>query len=380
MSRAFLVSILAAIFLVACGGTTATGGSNGTGTGSGGGTTTTTATTGFGGHPPLGQPLTAPSEQWTWVDFPNTACGNGTPTGLAVNLTTKSSRVLIYLEGGGACWSDITCYTLMTAAHFTTGYGQTAFATDQAVLALPGGFFDRSAAANPFKDYSYVYIPYCTGDVFAGNNVMAYPSGMGHHVGYANMTAYLERIVPTFPSAERVYIAGSSAGGLGAAYNWWQTQQFFGTIRVDLIDDSGTPMPPDIEAKGMGEAQPRAVWNIASTLPAGCSACMTSLSALIGFYVQEFPDHRGALLSYVNDSVLPNFYQITTAQFAMGLNELLATYFKPNPELQSFTVDASGHVLWFGPTMAGEPAFLPQLQQFLTQMVTDDKAWASQAL
>src|SRR5215468_7682801 len=99
MIRASVVPVLSLLSLAACGGTTAT--ATGGTTGSGGGTTTTT---GFGGHPPLGQPLTAPSEQWTWVDFPNTACGNGMPTGLAVNLTTKSSRVLVYLEGGGACW------------------------------------------------------------------------------------------------------------------------------------------------------------------------------------------------------------------------------------------------------------------------------------
>jgi hypothetical protein len=374
MVRASFLPILATLSLAACGGTQATGGSGATGNG---GSTTTTTTMGFGGHPPLGAPLTAPSEQWTWVDFPDTTCGNGTPTGLAVNLTTKSSRVLIYLQGGGACWSDLTCFTLMSAANFTTGYGQAQFTKDVTTLTLPGGFFDRTAAANPFKDHSYVFIPYCTGDVFAGNNVMAYPSGMGHHVGFANMTAYLERIVPTFPSADRVYLAGSSAGGLGAAYNWWQTQQFFDTIRVDLIDDSGTPMPPDIEAEGMGEATTRAAWGIASTLPAGCTACQTELDGLLAFYAKELPTHRAALISYVQDTVLPTFYLITTAEFEMGLNEEITTYFTQNPASQSFTNAGMGHVLWFTPTITNGAGGTTTLQQFLTLMVTDDKSWTS---
>jgi hypothetical protein len=365
MVRASLLPLLPLFTLVACGGTTVT---NGT-TGSGGGSTTT----GSGG----GMPIMAPSEQWTWVDFPNTACGNGAPTGLAVNLTTKSSRVLVYLEGGGACWNDLTCFTLQSAANFSTGYGQAQFATDMTMLQVPGGFFDRTAAANPFKDYSYVFIPYCTGDVFSGNNVMAYPSGMGHHVGYANMTAYLERIAPTFPRAERVYIAGSSAGGLGASFNWWQAQQFFGTIRVDLIDDSGTPMPPDVEALGMGEAQPKAAWGFDKNMPAGCTECQTTISALLGFYTKEFPDHRAALLSYVQDSVLPLFYGITTAQFSMGLNELLTTYFTPNPNVQYFTNVGKGHVLWFSPTLTNGNGGTTTVQQFVTQMVTDDKGWTS---
>jgi hypothetical protein len=188
-----------------------------------------------------GQPLATPAGQWTWVPFDNAFCADGSPTGIGVNLSaTPGARPLIYLEGGGACWNEITCYTLMTAAYFTTGYGASDFASessDTTYLALPGGFFDRTAAANPFKDYSYIYVPYCTGDVFAGNNVVQYGSNMAHYVGFANVTAFLDRIVPTFPSADRVILAGSSAGGLGAAYNWWQTQQAFGNIRVDLIDD-----------------------------------------------------------------------------------------------------------------------------------------------
>jgi hypothetical protein len=50
------------------------------------------------------------------------------------------------------------------------------------------------------------------------------------------MAAYLKRIVPTFPDPSRVILSGSSAGGYGALANWWQTQQAFGDVRVDLID------------------------------------------------------------------------------------------------------------------------------------------------
>ncbi|HZU82392.1 MAG TPA: pectin acetylesterase-family hydrolase [Polyangiaceae bacterium] len=326
---------------------------------------------------PSGQPITAPAEQWTWVPFANALCGNGAATGIGINLTTRSRRVLVYLEGGGGCWSDLTCYTLKTAAHFTTGYSETDFATestDPHFLALTDGFFDRSSAANPFADYSYVFVPYCTGDLHAGDNVVPYPSGTAHHVGFANMTSYLARLVPTFPAAERVILAGSSAGGFGALYNWWQTQQAFGAVRVNLIDDSGTFMPPDIESKGSGESQLRAQWDLAATLPPGCADCATRLDALYGFFAQQAPDHRGALLSYVQDSVLPGFFQISTSDFASGLTEELNTYFVPAANLHSFTNPGTGHVLWFVPSlMTGNVT----VAQFLTEMVTDDANWMS---
>jgi hypothetical protein len=183
-------------------------------------------------------------------------------------------------------------------------------------------------------------------------------------------------VVPTFPGADRVILSGSSAGGLGVVFNWWQTQQAFGAIRVDLLDDSGTIMPPDIEALGMGESTVRTQWNLAATIPSGCTACATRLDALYGFYTTMAPSHRGALLSYVQDSVLPTFFGTSTAQFSQGLQEELTTYFAPAPGLRSFTVNASGHVLFLSPTLTATKGGVT-LQEFITKMVTDDSTWAN---
>ncbi len=335
------------------------------------------SSSGMAGGFPTGMPISAPAETWTWVPFSNALCANGTSTGIGVNLTSASDRVLIYLEEGGACWNAITCSAFMPA-HFVSGYGELQFeieSNDTTHLALPGGFFDRTAAGNPFKDYSYVYVPYCTGDNHVGDSVTTVGVLPVHFVGYKDMTAFLERIVPTFPHAERVYIAGSSAGGFGATLNWWQTQQAFGSVRVDLIDDSGTPMPPDILAEGNGALPAEAMaWGLASTLPKGCTTCSADLTTIFGFYADAFPDHRGALLSYTQDSVLPTFYGIKTAQFTAGLDELTAKQFDPTTNLEYFEVGASGHVLWFQPTLATNGV---TLQQFLTKMVNDDPSWAS---
>ncbi len=326
-------------------------------------------------------PIDAPAGIWTWVAFPDAVCADGSATGIGVNLGAPGSRPLIYLEGGGACWSEQTCYTLMTATNFATGYGPQNFAADIAdvtEIAAPGGFFDRTAADNPFKDWSYVYVPYCTGDVHAGDAVVQYGSHTAHHVGYTNLAAYLARLVPTFAGADRIVLAGSSAGGYGALLNWGQTQAAFGSARVDMIDDSGTLMPPDIVALGNGdEAAEKASWNLAgAALPAGCTTCADDLSAVYGYYAQTFADHRAALLSYTQDSVIPIFYGITTAQFTTGLDEVIASQIAPAANFKSFQDDAAGHVLWFAPTLASSGV---TVKQFVTQMVTDDATWANVA-
>jgi len=321
--------------------------------------------------------ISADAETWTWIPFDDAKCGDGSSVGLGVNLTSKSDRVLIYLEGGGACWSEFYCYFLQTATNFT-GYSESDFVADTAdttSLAKPGGFFDRSAAENPFKDYSYVYVPYCTGDAHSGDNIATYGAHTAYHVGFRNMTIFLKRLADTFPQAGRIVLAGSSAGGLGATLNWWQAQQSFPGVRVDMINDAGAVMPEDVlPMPNTTEQQQRVNWNLAATLPPGCTACATSFDVIFAFYASEFPSNRGALLSYTQDNVLPFFYSISTSKFTQGLGELEAQQFAPTTTLKYFNEAGSGHELWFTPALTTNNV---TVQQFVTQMVTDDLNWTS---
>jgi hypothetical protein len=322
--------------------------------------------------------ISVPTETWTWVPFSNAQCGNGSTTGIGVNPTTLSNHLLIYLQEGGACWDAFSC-ALGLADNFSTGYGASNFAADAAdttYLALPGGFFDRSASANPFKDYSYVFVPYCTGDTHSGSNIVSLGLGnTAYFVGFRNMSAYLQRLASTFPDADHIVLAGSSAGGFGAGLNWWQTANAFPNARVDMIDDSGAIMPEDVlPSPNTREATQRANWNLAATLPPGCSACATEFDAIFAYYASAFPDSRGALLSFNPDTILPTFYNISNANFSKGLGELETQQFDPTTTLRYFQTNTSGHVLWFSPTLTVNGT---SVQGFVTQMVTDDANWAS---
>ena len=67
-------------------------------------------------------------------------------------------KLLIFLQGGGACWQGF--------------YNCNILADDQAPPAAPPfpGVFDSSSPDNPFADYSVVYMPYCDGSAFGGDN------------------------------------------------------------------------------------------------------------------------------------------------------------------------------------------------------------------
>ena len=345
------------------------GGDTGGG-GSGGGSSS--ASSGNGGQFMPGQAITAPDSTWTWVPFPDAFCASGDPVGLGINLSTTSTRVLIYLEGGGACWDKVTCFDAGTAAFIDTPYTSDDFtqeSTSTDYLAKPGGFFDRTDVSNPFKDYSYVYVPYCTGDVHGGSNVVMYGDKTVHHVGRENISAFLKRIVPTFATAERVMLAGSSAGGFGAALNLERVQKAFNTVPVDLFDDSGTPMPADIQVSYEDDQDKS--WNLKSGLPVECTDCQKHLDALLPYYAAKYPTQRLALASYTKDTVLPTLFNVSTDDFGKGLQEDV-TNLASNTNFGAFVKDDSGHVLWFSPDLAsnGTP-----LRQWIAAMVQANPQW-----
>ncbi len=127
---------------------------------------------------------------------------------------------------------------------FAASYGASDFGSG-----LSGGIFDRHDTTNPLRDYSFVFIPYCTGDVHAGNNPVGSVSGVSgrqEFVGYRNLDVFLRRLVPTFTRATQVLLTGSSAGGFGALMNAHHVARAFKGIPVTVLDDSGPGMPSTV--------------------------------------------------------------------------------------------------------------------------------------
>ncbi len=126
---------------------------------------------------PVTGAITAPNQTCTWVDFPDSECGNGVPTGIGVNPNTASKNLWIYMQGGGACWQDYTCFVFKSATNITEGYTSATWEAEPH-RALPG--LTRTRLDNPFKDASFVFVPYCTGDVHAGSEVQTFAGGTVH--------------------------------------------------------------------------------------------------------------------------------------------------------------------------------------------------------
>lgn len=317
-------------------------------------------------------PIEAPMEEWAWVPFPDSACGNGTPAGLGVNLTRRSNRVLIFMMGGGGCWDTLTCHLVGTAAHLNETYDEDVFTQEMNGLRRLL-IFSRTDMRNPFRDASFVFVPYCTGDIHGGNHVATYVVGgqerTTYHVGARNVESYLRRLAITFPQADRVWLTGTSAGGYGAGINWDRVQRAFPRARVDLLDDSGPPITPPAARY----QQMQAAWNL--QFPEGCTRCADDLGALFPYYRERFPPpHRMGLLSYTRDGTISTYFGVTGAQFETQLGELARANFDPAPNFRYFFVTGSSHTLVGGVGSLTGPGGA-SLLDWVTAWATDATPW-----
>src|SRR5262249_23910923 len=129
-----------------------------------------------------------------------------------------------------------------------------------------GTILDHGVAANPFKDYSAVFVPYCTGDLHAGDAVKTYSesgdSRIIHHKGHANVLAYLTRVAATFKAPGQIAVTGSSAGGGGVLFNYASFREYWPSTPMLVIDDSLPFFQGDGVAPSLRSAW-YANWNLA---------------------------------------------------------------------------------------------------------------------
>jgi hypothetical protein len=179
------------------------------------------------------------------------------------------SKLLIFEQGGGACWQDF--------------YNCNVLAEAQQPPPPAVGIWDQSSPDNPFADYSIVYMPYCDGSVFSGDNDVfdpAFGAAIGvptavvrFHRGMRNQSAAMDLARATFPDAGRITVAGSSAGGVGVAgFAPFLVRFLYGnTVSLTVFNDAG-PVAVNLDAVDDIAAR-QADWQFDQFYPASCTEC-----------------------------------------------------------------------------------------------------------
>ena len=198
-----------------------------------------------------------------WVEHVaggETICARGAPYSFFVNPGT-SKNVIIDFIGGGACWSAETCAA--SAGLFTDSVDSL---RDMAANGI-GGVYDRTDPKNPYREWTHVAVPYCTGDVHWGESDVDYKNADGttftiHHRGATNAKAVLAYVKTVYPDAPKVLVTGCSGGAYGAAYWTPQVREDFPHAQVREFGDSGVGVAtPDFLRTSVP------LWNVTANAP-----------------------------------------------------------------------------------------------------------------
>ncbi len=264
---------------------------------------------------------------WYFIETEGATCRDGSATGFGVRLQEGTNDLMIYLEGGGACFNEATC------SGNPSSFGAAEF---NALAAQRGnaGIFSITSA-NPVGDWNMVYVPYCTGDVHGGTNpdatVLQAPNlGPQQFVGAVNIDLYLDILKPALGDPDKVLLTGASAGGFGSLVNFPQVADRFNRSDLTLLDDSGPIFfADDVLSPQLGGGFIQQ-FGFEATLPAATVLFQPDgLQNIYSYLDGAYPDATFGLASHTEDQTIRYFFgfgqpdgTITGPEFAAGLTDI----------------------------------------------------------
>jgi hypothetical protein len=244
---------------------------------------------------------------WEKVEPPGAVCGDGSQYKFFVNYSETSNNLVIAFEPGGACWDYESCSGKAGIRGAANVDGLEDDHAEIAPFMVP--FFQRFYDDTPTPDWNFVYVPYCTGDVHSGNNVITYedPDGIEpdlvfHHNGHDNVQKIIQWMAGEFESVPQMLVTGCSAGGAGSTINYYDIRNGMpGVERAYLLADSGPIFPNSVNSKPLHD-KVRVSWNIDPLLeqyPGTFDG--NDFGTINTMLATEFPEDRFAITYFRRD-------------------------------------------------------------------------------
>lgn len=259
-----------------------------------------------------------PVGEWTQIPVEGARCLYDTEYSFLVRPASEpTANLMIYFEGGGACWDGFTCGA---RGQFASQY----FVDETEPDNLRAGFFDFDNEENPVRDYNTVFIPYCSGDVHSGSTpavTLPVPPETGlpieevtvNFTGFENASAALAWAFANYTDPAQVFVTGCSAGGYGALFHAGNIMQNYADQRVVLLADASVGVTPRAW-EGLE------LWNTYASLPDFIPAFenVTPQRYSTTFHMRElaraFPENIFAQYTTFLDQVQVAFYALQTGR------------------------------------------------------------------
>ena len=159
-------------------------------------------------HPELkGEPEIG---KWYRITPAGTKSSDGSEWHGLIRLGTEN-KVVVYFFGGGASING-----------YTSERGNEFFATTASVQDfVASGGIGSDAEENPFRDWTFLVLPYASGDFHSGTGEYHYTDGgkekIVYHNGYNNYSAFMDAAKPYVGEPDTLLVTGFSAGGFATS-------------------------------------------------------------------------------------------------------------------------------------------------------------------
>ncbi len=277
-----------------------------------------------------------------------------------------SNKVMLVLEGGGACWNYDTCWGHPIGVKVTADPYPAA------------GFLDFSNPANPFADWNVVYAPYCDGSVFAGDNIVDYQNGaMSHHTfhhGQQNLSAAVTLMRSLFPNPDQIVVSGYSAGGYGTFTGYGVTRVAYPDAQILTLDDSGPGLQnPDDTENNQDRINN---WKFTQYIPASCTQCATQESYLSAWALDRDSTLRIGLFSNLQDGVIRTFIHLDPDAYEALLLQVSNDVHMHAPErFKRFLIQGGGHTILELPTFYTTEVAGISMRDWTADFLTNGPKW-----
>ncbi len=249
----------------------------------------------------------------------------------------ESDNLLIFLQGGGACWSEF-CLAVTAAPEGVPA---------SADILNPG------LEVNPVRDWDVVYVPYCDGSMFAGDMDHTDETPARYHRGLQNLSAALDIAAEHYPNPPRVMLGGSSAGAYGSLLGVMLVRHIYPDAEILLVNDSGPGLGLDGDDNFLATLLDE--FNIARFIPGDCEDCLDNghIIGLLGWIMDRDPNLKVSFFASWYDGVIANiFLKIPPADYRDSLRRETDRMQQRFPQrFRRFIVDGAVHT-----TLLGDPS------------------------
>jgi hypothetical protein len=348
------------------------------------------------------------SPDWEMIDPPalvsyegkqlEPMCWDGAPWVFFVKRGSVN-KLVMYYQGGGACWSQVTCNGIPGLAGPT--FKQTTGPQDNPANATTG-FANLNNPDNPFREWNQVFVPYCTGDVHWGDATVQYEMAGNaitvNHKGFVNAQVAEKWAREHFVHPEAVFVTGSSAGAYGAIVNSLYLQErAYPSAHFDVLGDAGNGViTQDFLSNDLAN------WGIQNNLPPwmpGLDVPLTDLQAS-DLYVEAahtYPQNRFATYTTAYDGGQggqTGFLQVMRSgpnvlfwirwwdssclwnQEMLALNE--AAHAEAPDNFRYYVGTGSAHTMWGrNKVYTDTTGNVPTVRDWLVSMLAGDAGWTN---